>query len=249
MACSTSRPWRARGAPAPRGPSAPASGLAAAERTCGRSRRTDPRRRTARASLLRVIVRKPPPAPPPKFTFHWPGRRPIRRPASRRAGLLVHPPVRSQLVVFLPLVGIAEHFVGLVDLLEFRFGRLVAGIDVGMVLPRQLPERLLDLLLGRGLGDAERRVVVLEIHRPLVSTVGSDKNLVNAGMIFGCSSGRDLFTSRPHRSRRAAERGQRHGDGGDGARASESGAAQGAAIRVDRRVRLPHHHDAGRRSS
>ena len=48
--------------------------------------------------------------------------------------------------------------------LKLRLGRLVARVDVGMVLARQLPERLLDLLLGRGLRDAERRVVVLEVH-------------------------------------------------------------------------------------
>jgi hypothetical protein len=59
--------------------------------------------------------------------------------------LLVHPPVGAQLVVLFPLVGIAEHFVRFVDLLELPLGGLVPGIDVGMELPRQLAERLLDL--------------------------------------------------------------------------------------------------------
>ena len=78
--------------------------------------------------------------------------------------LLVHPPVRAELVVFLALVGIAEHLVRLVDLLELRLGGLVPRIHVGMKLAGELAERLLDLLLRRGLGDAERLVVVLEFH-------------------------------------------------------------------------------------
>jgi hypothetical protein len=55
-----------------------------------------------------------------------------------RAGLLVHAPVRAELVVLLPLLGIAEHFVGFVDFLEARFRGLVAWIDVGMELAGQL---------------------------------------------------------------------------------------------------------------
>jgi hypothetical protein len=33
-----------------------------------------------------------------------------------------------------------------------------------MELPRQLPERLLDFLVGRGFRDAQRGVVVFEFH-------------------------------------------------------------------------------------
>src|SRR5207245_3996346 len=67
-----------------------------------------------------------------------------------RAGLLVHPPVGAQLVVLLPLGGIAKDLVGLVNLLELGLGRLVAWIDIGMVLARQLPIRLFDFLLRGG---------------------------------------------------------------------------------------------------
>ena len=45
-----------------------------------------------------------------------------------------------------------------------------------MVLARELAVRLLDLLLGGGLGDAERLVVVLELHRsqsPAISPMRS----------------------------------------------------------------------------
>src|SRR5262249_20608156 len=81
------------------------------------------------------------------------------------AGLLVGAPVRAQLVVLLALRRIAEDLVRLVDLLELRLGRFVAGIHVRVVLARQLAERLLDLFVAPGLRDAERGVVVLEIHQ------------------------------------------------------------------------------------
>src|SRR5262249_41164235 len=89
----------------------------------------------------------------------------LRAAAGRGACLLVHPPVRPELVVLLALRRIAQDLVRFVDFLELRLGGLVAWIDVGMVLARQLAERLLDFLLRRRLRDAERRVVVLEVHR------------------------------------------------------------------------------------
>jgi hypothetical protein len=56
-----------------------------------------------------------------------------RRPGLRAAGtgLLVHPPVRAQLVVLASLLGIAEHFVGLVDLLEPGSAALSPGFTSG----------------------------------------------------------------------------------------------------------------------
>src|SRR6185369_17911200 len=47
-----------------------------------------------------------------------------------RAGLFVGTPVGAELVVFLALGGIAEHFVRLGEILEARLGRLVARVDV-----------------------------------------------------------------------------------------------------------------------
>src|SRR5262249_58609767 len=85
--------------------------------------------------------------------------------AGRTACLLVHPPVRAELVVLLPLLRIAEDFVRLVDLLELRLGGLVPWVHVRMMLARQLPERLLDFLVGGGLRHAEGGVVVFEVHR------------------------------------------------------------------------------------
>src|SRR5581483_9650975 len=86
------------------------------------------------------------------------------------AGLLVHPPVGAELVVLLALFGIPEDLVRLVDFLELRLRALVARVDVGMELARELAERLLDLLFSRRLGDPERRVIVLEIHGVYVSS-------------------------------------------------------------------------------
>src|SRR5206468_5380405 len=86
------------------------------------------------------------------------------RTARRRSGLLVHPPVRAELVVLLPLLGIAEHFVCFVNLLGPRLSGLVARIHIRMVLAGELPVCLLDLFFGGGLRDAERRVIVFEFH-------------------------------------------------------------------------------------
>jgi hypothetical protein len=66
---------------------------------------------------------------------------------------------------FLALVGVAQDLVGFGDPLEARFRGLVAGIDVRVMLARQLAVRLLDVLLAGGFRHAERRVVVLEVHR------------------------------------------------------------------------------------
>src|ERR687895_644892 len=61
--------------------------------------------------------------------------------------LLVLPPARAELVVALALLGVAEHLVGLVELLEALLGLAIAGIDVGVVAARQLAEGRSDLLL------------------------------------------------------------------------------------------------------
>ena len=52
----------------------------------------------------------------------------------RRTGLLVLSPVGAELVVFLALGCVAEHFIGLVELLEAPLGRLVFGLTSGWCL-------------------------------------------------------------------------------------------------------------------
>src|SRR5204863_8944342 len=68
--------------------------------------------------------------------------------------------VAAELVVFLPLVGIAQHVVRFVNLLEALGGLRVVGIAVGMVLLGQAPESLLDLVRGGGFSDSQHLIVV-----------------------------------------------------------------------------------------
>ena len=88
----------------------------------------------------------------------------------------------ASLVVFLTLLGIGQHVVGLGGLLETSLGSLVTGVGVGMVVPGDLAERLLDLLGLRVLGDTEDLVVVL--LGPVLGT-----HLVPPSLIIAGSSG------------------------------------------------------------
>src|SRR5690606_41394367 len=83
--------------------------------------------------------------------------------------LLVGLPVGAELVVLRARLWRAERLIGLAHCLEARLGLGIAGVHVRVVLPGELPERLLDLLLGRGLGDAKDGVVVAEVHGGLTS--------------------------------------------------------------------------------
>src|SRR2546428_356822 len=79
---------------------------------------------------------------------------PSRAPAAAaRLGLrfferLRHLPAVSVAVVFRALLGVAQHLVGAVNLLEALLGTLIARIYVRMMLARQLAIGLLDLFLG-----------------------------------------------------------------------------------------------------
>ena len=69
--------------------------------------------------------------------------------------------VEAELIVDLALLGIAEDVVGFGDRLEFLFGRLVAGIHVGMIFARKFAEGLADVLRRGRLLHAEGGVIVL----------------------------------------------------------------------------------------
>ena len=72
----------------------------------------------------------------------------------------VHPPlagrdvvgIETVLIVDLALLGIAQDIVGFLNLLEAILGRFVAGIQIRMILARQLAVGLADLVF---LGSAE----------------------------------------------------------------------------------------------
>src|SRR5659263_331312 len=91
-------------------------------------------------------------------------------PAAERSGALKssREPSLADRVVLFPLLSVAQDFVGLVRLLEARLGRLVAGVDVRVVLLRQPPERLSDLLRRGAFRDPQDPVIVLlRVHQPL----------------------------------------------------------------------------------
>src|SRR4249919_979186 len=83
--------------------------------------------------------------------------------AGRAAEAAEHAPAR---VVLLALLGVREHVVGALNLLEALLRLGVVGVAVGVVSPGELPVRLLDLLVGRPLGDAQNFVEIL-CHRLL----------------------------------------------------------------------------------
>src|SRR5206468_7457458 len=88
------------------------------------------------------------------------------RTGSTEAGRSVHARM-PELIVRAALFGVGEDLVGLLRFLELVLGALVVRIAVRMVLHRQLPIRLLDVLLGSVAIDAEHRVVIAFSHSSL----------------------------------------------------------------------------------
>src|SRR5581483_6227394 len=76
-------------------------------------------------------------------------------------------PVRTECIVFLPLLRVAQNLVGFVDFLKFRLGGLLVLLlrDIGVVLPRELAKSLANLVLRRRFRYAEGLVVILELNR------------------------------------------------------------------------------------
>src|SRR5690606_12947576 len=69
------------------------------------------------------------------------------------------------LVAHAALAAVGQHLVGLLALLERRFGGVVAGVAVGVVLHRAAAIGLLQLVLGGIAADAEDFVVIALAHR------------------------------------------------------------------------------------
>jgi hypothetical protein len=72
----------------------------------------------------------------------------------------------TDLVIAGTLLGVAQHRIGLADLLEALGRRRVTRIGVGVVPARELAKGALDLRLIRAAGDAEHLVVVAIGHGP-----------------------------------------------------------------------------------
>src|SRR5690606_4902370 len=85
-------------------------------------------------------------------------------PAGRRAEVVARVEAAAHLIVAAALLGVLQDLVRLVHLLEALLGvlRLVA---VRVVLLRERPVGLLDLVLARVARDTEGLVVVPELHR------------------------------------------------------------------------------------
>src|SRR5207302_8699532 len=86
-------------------------------------------------------------------------------PPRRRTKLRALFPIRPEFVIFLPLLRVAEDFVGLVDVLELFFGGLIAFGAVGMLLSREFAESLANLFVARCRFDAEHPVILPQYYR------------------------------------------------------------------------------------
>src|SRR6185369_12338635 len=87
--------------------------------------------------------------------------------------------VKSQLVVNLALLGIAQDVVRFRDGLELLLGRLVPGIKVRMIFPRELAERLANFFRRRALLYSQLSVIVFVLvrHRSAIIVAPATRRL------------------------------------------------------------------------
>src|ERR1017187_6118699 len=90
-------------------------------------------------------------------------------PVRRRTELLPLLPIRAQRVVLLAVLGVAQHLIGFVDLLEPFLRILLVLGDIGMVLQRQLAEGAVNILLARRPRHTQNLVVVLELDSHIIT--------------------------------------------------------------------------------
>eukprot|EP00962_Isochrysis_galbana_P004158 scaffold1151_cov126-Isochrysis_galbana.AAC.9 len=106
--------------------------------------------------------------------------------ASTDAGPAVHG-VRDAPVVDLSLVRIGEHFIGLGYLLKPPLGVLVAWVLVRVPFHGHLTIGLLQLSVGRRLGDAERLVIApAAIEVDMVNACPGSRAWLGSGGVSGC---------------------------------------------------------------
>src|SRR5215208_5280034 len=80
------------------------------------------------------------------------------------AGITIPLPVLAESVVQFSLVGVGEHLVRFVDLLEALLRVLVARVEIRVMLSCQLAIRRANLFLGRRPRHAEHLVIVLDLN-------------------------------------------------------------------------------------
>src|SRR5207245_804235 len=81
-------------------------------------------------------------------------------PAGSAAGEAAGGAGKAKAVVLGTFALVAEDVIGVLHLLEARLGLLVAGVAVGVVLPRQLAVRLLDFVFAGVPFDAQCFVII-----------------------------------------------------------------------------------------
>ncbi len=77
-------------------------------------------------------------------------------------------PISAQVVVFLALLGVAQHLVGFVDLLEFFLGALFVLGDVGMVLAGEGAKGLADFIVAGRAFHSQGLVIIFEFDRHII---------------------------------------------------------------------------------
>jgi hypothetical protein len=73
-------------------------------------------------------------------------------------------PLIAVLVIFLPLLGVGENLMGLIDLLELGLSCFIPRVYIGMMFSSQLTISLLYFLGGGCLDQAENVIVILPRH-------------------------------------------------------------------------------------
>ena len=112
---------------------------------------------------------------------------------SARARARRDPPELAELVVLGPLFRVAQDRVGLLDLLEPGLGRLVPGVEVGMVFPGQLAVGLLDVGQGRSPGDPQDLIIIFRHYRT------SDSRRARGVPIYPSEAAGPISSCRPRR--------------------------------------------------
>src|SRR5215471_3741752 len=80
-------------------------------------------------------------------------------------------PIGSKLIVFLPLLRVAQDLVRFVDFLEFFFGGLFVLGHVRVVLARQLAKSAANLVLARRFWHTERFVIISKLNGHWLSSL------------------------------------------------------------------------------
>src|SRR5207253_8741534 len=120
---------------------------------------------------------------------------PIRR--GREFGAIL--PVRAKLIVLSAFLGVAEDFVRFLNLFELFFGLLVVRIQIGMILPSELPVCLLDFFFLRRSGHTKNLVIIAELYGHERSLLQTDFEAFAGGNHVGIEFtgiGEDFFDVR-----------------------------------------------------